>query len=557
MPAHRLSPSGPYLTAPEVANLAAFRDVSSDLVWVESLLCYWHLNATSALAPDGITVIAAATAGNWERITSTTAPDWLAQAAWTIDPALGDDENAGGAATPLASFDELNRRLSVGAIQQDVTAVVVASVDHCYLELDLGDFHFTIEGEPTTVLTDEIATYADRNHATPVASRTTAVGIADWTPYEGMRIRVTAGVAVGTLAWISRADPQGAGVDVARTSVYAVAPFGATLDPVAGDTFVLETLPNIGDVRIGAVARPSAVGVNRLRINSVRASKISLSGVLTDVRNGIAVDGIQLQPADPIQSAVLIADNASNVSVYRSCFQNSLSAVVRGVTLADCLMRNMSFPSEIRADLPCDVQNCLFDGAPLQLFTGGIRFADTQLFDAGTTPAIDVECPDLTLWDSVSGNGQQIGMVIGWVGGRLHLNSQIGYDEVFNLQGSVADIRILSNPGADIDLDIVDDLPFNGNDQKGIATLVLGTATVLARAANTLGVNVSKATGIGVARGMVEAPTASRTATQFVINAVDAAGALVVADVSTVDWRIPGMARGIRIFAIGSNGGAN
>jgi hypothetical protein len=167
-----------------------------------------------------------------------------------------------------------------------------------------------------------------------------------------------------------------------------------------------------------------------------------------------------------------------------------------------------------------------------------------------------VECPDLILWDSVSGNGQEVGMVIGWVSGRLGMNNQIGYEEVFNLQGTTTDIRILSNPGADIDLDIANDLPFNGNDQKGIATLVNGTVVVPARAANTLGVNVSKATGIGSSRGALEAPTASRTATQFVINAVDAAGALVAADQSTVDWRIPGMARGIRIFAVGSIGGA-
>jgi hypothetical protein len=74
---------------------------------------------------------------------------------------------------------------------------------------------------------------------------------------------------------------------------------------------------------------------------------------------------------------------------------------------------------------------------------------------------------------------------------------------------------------------------------SGTATLVLGTATVTGvtltpTAKITTGLNTPGGT-LGVAYA---APSASRTATQFVINAVDTAGAVVTTDVSTVDWAI-------------------
>lgn len=76
--------------------------------------------------------------------------------------------------------------------------------------------------------------------------------------------------------------------------------------------------------------------------------------------------------------------------------------------------------------------------------------------------------------------------------------------------------------------------------QKGTATLVAGTITVsgvVVAADASIFVNVN--TPAGAVQGVKYAvPTATRTATQFVINAVDAAGALVATDVSTVDWAV-------------------
>lgn len=75
---------------------------------------------------------------------------------------------------------------------------------------------------------------------------------------------------------------------------------------------------------------------------------------------------------------------------------------------------------------------------------------------------------------------------------------------------------------------------------SGTATLAAGTVTVASVVLTstskiTLGRNTPGGT---LGTGGLAAPVASRTATQFVINAIDLAGVLVNTDTSTVDWAI-------------------
>ena len=557
MPAHRLSPSGPYLTAPEVANLAdlaAFRDVSSDLVWVESLLCYWHLNATSALAPDGITVIAAATAGNWERIVETTAPDWLAEAAWVIDPALGDDENEGDAASPLATFDELNRRLSVGSIQQDTVVTVVAGAvcDHCVLDVDAGDFTFTIEGEPTTVTTDTIATYTDRNHATPAPPLLTASGIADLTPYEGMRVRVTDGAQVDAICWIGTVDPGGAGTNVARVCRFAQV-FGTAVDPPDGSAFVIETLPFLGHhVSILIRTKSEAFNNNVLSVKSV--------GLGSHVEIGSQSAGYMVDGCDFNSAAALVSDFSSispTVSAAfctRAQFRGSAARFLFDIGVFTFLSRVTLFPvSKLNG---VQLSGMLGDGAgfssnlppKLQLTT-----SNSQVFDAPIAIELGNGANVLTT-SGLSGDGNGVGLNIGAATAGYSDNSDFSWNTAGNkpnLQGTTADIRI---EGATDQLLSWADTPFNGDEQHGVGTLVGGTATVTARNASVRGVTVSKATPAGNPQGQLSAPTASRTTTQFVVNAIDATGALLASDTSTFDWHIPGTFLGIRLYERNSQG---
>ncbi len=73
--------------------------------------------------------------------------------------------------------------------------------------------------------------------------------------------------------------------------------------------------------------------------------------------------------------------------------------------------------------------------------------------------------------------------------------------------------------------------------QKGRATLVGGTATVLAFLPSGAIPTATRSTPGGVAgTGGYALPSANQTTSQFVINAVDLAGALVATDTSTVNW---------------------
>ena len=99
------------LTALAALDDSAF--ANGTRVDVASLLCDWKLVIGSAVAADGITVIAAHSGtAKWHRCKTAT-NYWAYQAVWHIDPA-GNDENVGataGAGNALKTHDELVRRI--------------------------------------------------------------------------------------------------------------------------------------------------------------------------------------------------------------------------------------------------------------------------------------------------------------------------------------------------------------------------------------------------------------------------------------------------------------
>lgn len=105
---------GGNLTVPDLAGLAALDDTTLDgggVVAVASLLDDFELSKTSTVAADGINVINTASGvGRWHR-RITPSNYWAYRTTWYIDEAAGDDENPGTAVAPLASHDELVRRI--------------------------------------------------------------------------------------------------------------------------------------------------------------------------------------------------------------------------------------------------------------------------------------------------------------------------------------------------------------------------------------------------------------------------------------------------------------
>ena len=102
------------LLRPDIADLAALDNtLFDDAVEVEvaSVLTPWMLVRASTVAADGITCIVPFDGvGRWHR-KETPHAYFSYQTSWTIDQAVGDDENAGTGASPLQTWDEWIRRV--------------------------------------------------------------------------------------------------------------------------------------------------------------------------------------------------------------------------------------------------------------------------------------------------------------------------------------------------------------------------------------------------------------------------------------------------------------
>lgn len=120
------------LAVANIAALVALDDTTIDdggVVAVKSLMDQWMLDKTSVLVPDGITVVAAPTAGNWIRM-KLPSLRWQLQANWYIDEAVGDDENTGASAiVPLQTFEEYSRRVGEGPLTLSHTVNLLSTIN--------------------------------------------------------------------------------------------------------------------------------------------------------------------------------------------------------------------------------------------------------------------------------------------------------------------------------------------------------------------------------------------------------------------------------------------
>jgi hypothetical protein len=537
-------------TVADIATLSLLAAGSPNLVWVNTVTCFWRRIPTSTLVPDGITVVAAIGGGRWERLVPTTARDWLVQATWYVDPTLGDDENPGTQLLPIQTFDEFERRVSIGKIGVDMTVNVVegASITRVDLEVDTGGTQvLNIQGAGTTVITDDIGTFTPLSHVTPSATQITGTAILDFTPYIGARCRVTSGAATGAIFWVASVNPGGAGVGTARISIPASsAAVAVVLAP--GDTFVVETLPIITDLYVRVHSGP---GVSPLRISSLRCSGVSVEGPFGAA--GAVLDGVQF---GTVGGGAVRLLNSSTTSEGGPIFVQR-SGVLGGLTMFGSCLMNFGVTlgaCSPRSSVLYQFTSMLFQGGttPLSLgnnVSGTASLSDVQIFDASAA-AMQIAGPYAALCRSgLSGSGNAIGLLVGGTGassrvGRISFGWCTAGD-LPNLVGTTAQVRVEGTP--DIDL-VWAGLSFSSDEQKGIGTLTNGTVTITARNADTRGVLVTKATPSGAPQGVVTAPTASRTATQFVVNAADlATGALVASDQSTFDWWIPPFAREVTL----------
>lgn len=555
MPAElRLSPSGPPRLAGgdySVLNLTALAAVPASkpsLYWVWSLLCYWKRNPTSTLVPDGITVIAAQGGGNWERMVETTGRDWLSEGFWFIDPVAGNDEAAGTAiGTPLRTLEEISRRLSAGPILQDIVIQYASgTVVSASLTLDSGGHNVRINGHTTTISTPVIATFA------PDFS---LVGIADLTPYIGGRFRETLGLGCW---WLTSVDPKGGGVGTARiTDLDRSGP-----PPAPGDGCVYESL----DTTIGILD----VNITDDRGSFIVADMVLSHGTLPALEDSANAYDSSIQTVGSvvvfrckIQSGYMencafkarskngyyFFGNGFHTGIlYQTCgFDTGEYCWVPCASMfANCAFMGSTF-MQVHCDEPVLFQDCLFDGTYPGLIVGvvdafyeetNVKLIDNNFFHGRGI----ILGPGAKVWSYGTLGGlvdKDGGITI--TGDKIHFR----FHDVPTLTGAVADIVIdFKAPPVNLTWATVN---YSSDAQYGQGTLIAGTATMTARHADANGVILSRNAVLGVPGAYLVAPVASRTAGQFVVEAQDAAGALVATDVSTFDWFIPPLSEDIII----------
>lgn len=511
-----------------VTNIAGLSSATTSVAWVTSVQCMWRRNATSTLTPDGITVVAA-TVGNWERLTLTTAPLWLYQDEWYIDPVDGDDEHTGGIASPLQSFDELNRRLSVGEIHQDVEITVVqGSISLVNLAVDCGGrgHSVTVVGQDITiVLTDAVATWAALSHVTPRANLLTAVSTTDWSTYMGRRLRFTSGTRAGAYSWICAEDPTG-------TAWLGSLTGGVQTGVSAGNTFVLEAL----DVQLSQVILSSRDGTAQfllqdMTIGSIRAGNCSV--------------------------------RASRCAMYEGDYPNEVYLVSEydnaSITLESCGLLGATYP-----DGPVTFTATTAYGAPLYIAHRPLvtlqHYVSANSTDAIRVVAVDgpatLLLDNVQVWGGFNIYGPcNVTSAFGALSGVNPNTNEYGLlirsDNVSflwtDIEGSFTPPNLSGDLG-EIGIDLLDTMyeaswstcSFRDGCLRGTGTLVAGACTVTAPLANVLGVQLTRVTPGGTAIGTLCAPSADRTSTSFLVHSLDSTGSVETDDTSTFEWFIPG-----------------
>jgi hypothetical protein len=473
---------------------------------------------------------------------------------WYLDGTIGDDANDGtSAVTPLRTGAELMRRLGPYALwNQSVTVHVLANgmVDALVLRgvMLVAGTHLDVIGTPTQLAdAGTVATYAPRNHATPVADQITSTLIADWTPYQWARVRVTGGANAGVVCWVANANPAGVGVATARISKPAATNTTSNtnivnVSPVlvVGDPIVIETLPTVPavciylDGPVSQVATP-AYARRQLFVADVDAKTLQLRS------NAYLGTYVSVQRSR-VANAELFAGNAS-------------SSVV-GI-IAGCLIYNSEPATSYR--MPIGVaQNCLFDDHQLatllttscnaigaNLLFRGIRFSasnsvmvtfvDVQIFDCPGAASIAAQL-NVGRVTNLSGSGNA-GYGLG-----VTNNATIAFTGTQNLQGAISNGRLISAPS--ISLTLPQLLQPSDYAQKGITpAMVAGTTTVTVPWYDnaTQRVDVTHAAFAGTP-GILSVQQISTT--QFTVTSSNAL------DTSTVNWTISPLGRNIFISTV-------
>lgn len=475
---------------------------------------------------------------------------------WYLDNVTGSDSNSGVLVNaPLKTGAELTKRLGPAPLWGQSVTIHVGSnglTDDLVItgNLLLPNTHLDIQGTTTQLASAGlITTVTTQDHATPRGPTLICSGIADWTPYVGQRVRVTAGTKVNSVTWILAANAHGLGLNVALTGVWAqkrdVSPDPASMYdcpaiPTVGDTVVIESLPFIPHVEVRLSGAVNTSGTdNAWPSRQYLIENVSSTGIIrncssdpTPYRNLIfgckssfvnsenygsaASQGYQDIVAHHLEGSTLGPLRASGVWVGL-CVRPT-SVLVNSDAAPGFLVRVVSYGTAL-----CPV--------------GSDTWSNVQVFGVpnASSQAIALTKGRYTDVSAAENNGYGLGLASG---ANFYASS------TFNIRGTVANVRLTSDPVYNFPLTVLSSTfrPTADFEQRGTATLVGGTVAVAIPWADWTRQTVllQRRQALGTL-GNLEAPVGSRTSTGFTIQSDNAL------DSSIVDWVITPLGRNIFI----------
>jgi len=412
---------------------------------------------------------------------------------WYLDGTVGNDANDGlTVGTALQTGAELARRLGPYALWgQSVTVHVGANgmVDDLILigaVLNVAT-HLDVVGTATVLASDVLGSYTALSHvAVPAtATRMSGTAIVDFSPYRWRRVRIVGGVRDGAVTWIATENPAGAGVQFARTCPWSrIDPAGAVssivgVTPVAGDNYVIESLPKIPALTLridGPLQNNTAAfwPARQLAVTNLDIQVLSRS----------------VQGDSKLQKTFFFGNRHEITAVI---YPNNLEAS-RG-HFAGSLFGKTDSTSGNPWHMPSQVIYCLVGDGIIQshmtkangsiaftLFQGVNCYVDCmmavlscQFFDAPTaqTHVISVNERSKILMASISGSGNLCAYGVKFTKGA-NMNVQ---DGIWNLTAATADVVLSTAPA----IPLTKAQGFQPDDyaQKGITgAMVAGSTTV-------------------------------------------------------------------------------
>lgn len=319
------SPSGG-AGAPIVTDLAALAAVAAPAdgttAYVLSLRTSFSFGLGSALAADGITIVADTGAtGKWLRNTLPGLP-WIEQFTWYIDAVGGDDENVGSTnITALATHAELERRISGATFASTVTVNIISDLaEVCQLSASFTGsaiLHY-IGGVSSTDHTGTLTNFSsqDPTDAANLGNLATEAGGFNWTPYFNKRLYFP---DADEYSWVM-SIPTGSGNEVARI----VEPSSFDIDNAGNTSLNAFAIPGNSAYEVQSLF--TVLGFKLDVTQGNRNGSTSVSAIIQDLDVIEANDPLGLQLTAAAESPILIVrcraaqnfSNGSSVKFFQS-----------------------------------------------------------------------------------------------------------------------------------------------------------------------------------------------------------------------------------------------